>query len=179
MNPAIKRKQTLLVQWLTRKIQCKHVIAESGSQYLFISTAYTGKVSVRISDHLSKKPGTIHVIISSINQDVIINYENFMWSGKFSIAKHIVYTLLMTIAMPGARANMQVIKTPEITLKPGDTFEKFIGSWGKLADPIIKARRKHPELESDFLLLVKQSVCSKMDHKIRVWHQFKLAHTII
>ena len=181
MNPAIKRKQTLLAKWLISKLQCTHKTAETGTQYLVLKTKYTGTTTVRVSDHFSKssEPETIHVIISSINNDVIINYRNFMWTGDFAIAKHIVYTLMMTVAIPGPTI---VSKKPEaitiagdvVKIRKKDSLEKYLPSWGKVLGTKIKEISiKHPELATELVALVKGGTAAQMDYKIELWHKFK------
>lgn len=80
MTSQFKRRQTLLAQFLYRKMDCKPItIAETGSMYVEFNKLYAGKSVIRISDHLSNHREYIHVVLNSINTTVVINYKNFMW----------------------------------------------------------------------------------------------------
>ena len=100
MNASIKRRQTLLINWLTKTLNCTPIVkAETGSYYTKFSTLYTGKSVIRISDHLSCNKTYIHVILSSLDTNVTIVYKNFIRTTEFSKAKEIIYTLIMSKAM--------------------------------------------------------------------------------
>ena len=133
MNPSIKRRQTLLVNWLQKVVNCTVTTAESGSQYVTLNTCYTGKTTIRISDHLSCKSDYIHVVLSALNDQVIINYKNFVWSGVFSIAKHVLYAFAMGRTMLELNiadtSDLDASKT--VTNDQKETFKKLVINWKK------------------------------------------------
>ena len=132
MNPSIKRRQTLLVNWLQKVINCTVSTAESGSQYVILNTCYTGKTTIRISDHLSNKP-YIHVVLSALNDQVIINYKNFVWSGNFSIAKHVLYAFAMgrTMLELNVSSTSDLDSSRVLTSEQKELFKKLVINWKK------------------------------------------------
>lgn len=136
MNPSIKRRQTLLVNWLQKVINCTVIVAESGSQYITLNTCYTGKTTIRISDHLSNKSEYIHVVLSALNDQVIINYKNFVWSGNFSIAKHVLYAFAMGRTMlelntSGTSSTSELDSSRVLTSEQKELFKKLVINWKK------------------------------------------------
>lgn len=100
MNSSIKRRQTLLINWLAKTLNCTPIIkAETGSYYTEFTTLYTGKSVIRISDHLSRDRTYIHVLLSPLDTNVTVVYKNFIRTTGFSRAKDIIYTLIMSKAM--------------------------------------------------------------------------------
>jgi hypothetical protein len=151
MNPSIKRRQSLLINWLSNKVNCKVSTAITGTKYVELNTMYTGSVSVRISDHLSNERTYIHVILSSLNTSVIINYKNFIWSGSFNESKMVIYSLIMC-------KNMFNVETPASTVKISPALDKnlkaqqeilftnYVNTWKKdIKSQIIGRIKTHPE----------------------------------
>ncbi len=132
MNASIKRRQTLLINWLQSVMNCSVQPAQSGSQYLTMNTQYTGKVMIRISDHMTSGTKYLNVILSALNNQVIVTYKNFVWSGRFDIAKHVIYAFAMGKAMLDLKTFVDP-SVPSITSSQEQVFKKYIGNWKKEA----------------------------------------------
>ena len=117
MNKSIKRRQTLLSNWL-QSIGCKlDTKADSGSCYLKWDSPYTSQSKIRISDHNSQDGyNYINVILSPLNTTVVINCRNFCWNGSYAQSKNIIYTLIMSKLT--LVQNNTVVAAPEEPLEP-------------------------------------------------------------
>ncbi len=163
MNASIKRRQTLLINWLQSVINCDILSAKSGSQYITLNTQYTGKVTIRISDHMSNESKYVNVILSALNSQVIVNYKNFVWSGEFNVAKHVIYAFAMGKAMLELSTNPIDRHDSLLSSEQKQLFQQYVRYWKK----DVQAQLKHyflnnPEYATQILkFLTSYSLCNK------------------
>lgn len=106
--------------------------AGSGSLYYEYNSLKTGKVYIRISDHISKKTvEQINIIHNKINDIVTIINKGFVFSGTLAEVKVCIYTLIMsnvngTVSAKENKKNESAIKT-EVQLT-GDTITEKVNA---------------------------------------------------
>lgn len=193
MNPSIKRRQTIMANWLY-SMGCKPIcVAETGSLYTEFSSVYTCKSVVRISDHLSAKREYIHVIFTPLNTVASIVYKNFMWTGSFSEAKKILYTLIMskqvveTAEQPTIPSTTKVVKQSLANASEKEKIKvkinginstilitdvkqirdiRALTAFGQVKEKIIKFVDAHPEALLDTVKFIKETMGSSTDQRL-------------
>ena len=183
MNSSIKRRQTLFINWLAKTLNCKPITrAESGSYYTEFNTQYTGKSVIRISDHLSSDRTYIHIILSPINTNVIVNYKNFIWTGDYTTSKQIVYTLIMSKAMtelcnPTPSNTTPVKKESKKKEKIKSTYKissGMINSLGKkIGEEFRQLWENSPECHEKLYDFLKTHCSSSQEQRIIDWTYLK------